>query len=143
MTLFMNPSNIQGQDTILNIPTYTIKFDTITRIDTTYIIDTIINTYTYVVRDTIYAQDKDESDNDFLLYYKFDGDVGITLNQLAITHWAAGGESNGSGKYRQDSHIITTGNYSIMLLTAFLLTECQTIPKTSVTKKAKTDANYP
>ena len=98
MTLFMNPSNIQGQDTILNIPTYTIKFDTITRIDTTYIIDTIINTYTYVVRDTIYAQDKDESDNDFLLYHKFDGDVGITLNQLAITHWAAGGESNGSGK---------------------------------------------
>lgn len=98
MTLFMNPSNIQGQDTILNIPTYTIKFDTITRIDTTYIIDTIINTYTYVVRDTIYAQDKDESDNDFLLYHKFDGNVGITLNQLAITHWAAGGESNGSGK---------------------------------------------
>lgn len=31
-------------------------------------------------------------------WHSFDGDIGITVNQLAITHWAAGGESNMSGK---------------------------------------------
>lgn len=98
MTLFVNSSKIQGQDTILNMPAYTIRFDTITRIDTTYIIDTIINSFTYVVHDTIYLHDNDESGNAFLASHKFDGSVGVTLNQLAITHWAAGGESNGSGK---------------------------------------------
>lgn len=95
---FGNPSMVKGQDTILNAQAYTIKIDTITRIDTTYIIDTIINTYTYIVCDTIYPQAKDSTQSDFHLRHKFNGDIGITLNQLAITHWAAGGESNGSGR---------------------------------------------
>lgn len=95
---FGNPSIVKGQDTILNTQAYTIKIDTITRIDTTYIIDTIINTYTYIVSDTIYPQAKDDTNDDFHLRHKFNGDIGITLNQLAITHWAAGGESNGSGR---------------------------------------------
>ena len=98
MTLLVNPSKIQGQDTIFSMPTYTIRIDTITKIDTTYIIDTIINSYTYIVTDTIYIENEEDSGNDFFLYNKFNGDIGITLNQLAITHWAAGGESNGSGK---------------------------------------------
>ncbi|MBO7459373.1 MAG: DUF3078 domain-containing protein [Bacteroidales bacterium] len=33
-----------------------------------------------------------------LIWHKFEGVVGLTVNQLAITHWAAGGESNMSGK---------------------------------------------
>ncbi len=97
----INPSIIKGQDTILSIKPYTIKTDTLTRIDTTYIIDTIINTYTYIVTDTIYDYETLPSDtitDNFSLYHKFEGNIGITLNQLAITHWAAGGESNGSGK---------------------------------------------
>lgn len=36
------------------------------------------------------------------IWHKFEGGIGITLNQLAITHWAAGGESNGSGKVSAD-----------------------------------------
>lgn len=92
------PTITKGQDTIFNKLPYTIKIDTITKIDTTYIIDTIINSYTYIVTDTIYGfTEKDTIDN-FSLHHKLEGNFGITLNQLAITHWAAGGESNGSGK---------------------------------------------
>lgn len=98
MNSIIFPTITKGQDTIFNKLPYTIKIDTITRIDTTYIIDTIINSYTYVVTDTIYNfTEKDTIDN-FSLHHKLEGNFGITLNQLAITHWAAGGESNGSGK---------------------------------------------
>ncbi len=106
MFFISNPSIIKGQDSIFQNLPYTIKIDTLTKIDTTYIIDTIINKYTYIVTDTIYASshndsvmptnDSDEENKDF--YHKLEGNFGITLNQLAITHWAAGGESNGSGK---------------------------------------------
>ncbi|MBQ8222647.1 MAG: DUF3078 domain-containing protein [Bacteroidales bacterium] len=92
------PTITKGQDTIFNIPPYTIKIDTITRIDTTYIIDTIINSYTFIVTDTIYNVTEEDNTNNFSVHHKFEGNFGITLNQLAITHWAAGGESNGSGK---------------------------------------------
>ncbi len=98
MLLFVNPSELKGQDTITNHLDYTIKTDTLTIIDTTYIIDTIISTYTYIVTDTIYPQNDDTGSSYFFSHSKFDGGIGITLNQLAITHWAAGGESNGSGK---------------------------------------------
>ena len=70
MTLLVNPSKIQGQDTIFSMPTYTIRIDTITKIDTTYIIDTIINSYTYIVTDTIYIENEEDSGNDFFLYNK-------------------------------------------------------------------------
>ena len=33
-----------------------------------------------------------------IIWHKFEGSIGMTINQLAITHWAAGGESNMSGK---------------------------------------------
>ena len=33
-----------------------------------------------------------------VIWHKFEGNIGMTVNQLAITHWAAGGESNMSGK---------------------------------------------
>ena len=99
LLFFMNPLTTKGQDTIFHTLPYTIKIDTITRIDTTYIIDTIISKNTYIITDTIFEQcdadsffDKNEHSQ------KFEGSFGITLNQLAITHWAAGGESNGSGK---------------------------------------------
>lgn len=36
-------------------------------------------------------------------WHKFEGSIGLTFNQLTITHWAAGGESNMSGK--------VTGNF--------------------------------
>lgn len=99
MMLFsLNPSIIKGQDTISANRDYIIRTDTVIIIDTTYIIDTIISTYTNIVTDTIYPEPEDTESSDFLLYSKFNGDIGVTLNQLAITHWAAGGESNGSGK---------------------------------------------
>ena len=35
---------------------------------------------------------------DTIRHHDFEGTVSLTINQLAITHWAAGGESNASGK---------------------------------------------
>ena len=94
--VFLLPHITKGQDSILSARPYTIVTDTITKVDTIYIIDTVINTYQYVITDTIF---KDEGciitkkDNN----HKIEGTLRVTLNQLAITHWAAGGESNGSG----------------------------------------------
>lgn len=96
---------IKGQNSVSHARQYKIITDTITKIDTTYVIDTIINTYQCIVSDTIYE------DSDFdpsVINHKFEGHLGITLNQLAITHWAAGGESNGSG--RISSNITYTYN---------------------------------
>lgn len=98
MLFLLNPSIIKGQDAISANRDYIIRTDTVIIVDTTYIIDTIISTYTNIVTDTIYPEPEDTESSDFLLYSKFNGDIGVTLNQLAITHWAAGGESNGSGK---------------------------------------------
>lgn len=42
-------------------------------------------------QDTIVPKEK-------VIWHKFEGSIGLTINQLAITHWAAGGESNMSGK---------------------------------------------
>ncbi len=94
MIIIANTSILKGQNNILQTQPYTIKIDTITKIDTTYIIDTIINKYTLVVTDTIFHNTDDNPD----YYHKLEGSFSVTLNQLAITHWAAGGESNGSGK---------------------------------------------
>lgn len=91
--LIARPSVVNGQNFIQQGLPYTIKIDTITKIDTTYIIDTIISRYTYIVTDTIYPESKKET-----FHHKLEGNIGLTLNQLAITHWAAGGESSGSGK---------------------------------------------
>lgn len=96
--LYMNQLEIKGQDTLFNIQPYTIRIDTITKTDTTYVIDTIISTYTYIVTDTLYNSHSDNIENSETDRHTFEGNIGVTLNQLAITHWAAGGESNGSGK---------------------------------------------
>ena len=106
MLILMSTSIIKGQNLISTARPYTIVTDTITKIDTTYIIDTIINTYQYVRTDTIY-----ENDRPTINPHKFEGHLGITLNQLAITHWAAGGESNGSG--RISSNITYTYNQKL------------------------------
>lgn len=92
---------VKGQDSILPIRPFIIKTDTVTRIDTTYIIDTIISTYKYIVTDTIYESDNNINETE-PFNHQFEGIFGITLNQLAITHWASGGESNGSGKVSSD-----------------------------------------
>ena len=90
---------IKGQDSISSARNYTIITDTITKIDTTYIIDTIINKYQYIITDTIYeTSDITKNENIIISDHKLEGTLRVTLNQLAITHWAAGGESNGSGK---------------------------------------------
>ena len=90
---------IKGQDSISSARNYTIITDTITKIDTTYIIDTIINKYQYIITDTIYeTSDIIKNENIIISDHKLEGTLRVTLNQLAITHWAAGGESNGSGK---------------------------------------------
>lgn len=101
----MNTSTVKGQDSIIQSIPYTIKIDTITKIDTTLVVDTIITSSTYVIIDTIYNDNDNDYNNDYNNDYskknyshKLEGDIGITLNQLAITHWAAGGESSGSGR---------------------------------------------
>ena len=104
---FLSTTVIKGQESVLSARPYKIITDTITKIDTTYVIDTIINTYQYVITDSIYEDSynisKEKKTTDL---HKFEGNFGITLNQLAITHWAAGGESSGSG--RVASHITYT-----------------------------------
>ena len=109
MLFILSTSAIKGQNSIFSARPYRIVTDTIIKTDTTYIIDTIINTYQYVITDTIYedtniTKNKEASKTD----HKFEGHLGITLNQLAITHWAAGGESSGSG--RISSNITYTYN---------------------------------
>lgn len=99
MFFFIKPLSIKGQDTLIPSRNFTIITDTITKTDTIFVIDTIINSYTYIVTDTIFdISSFNEEKKEDSIYHKFEGRVGITLNQLAITHWAAGGESNGSGK---------------------------------------------
>ena len=105
MILLVNSSIVKGQDSIIQSIPYTIKIDTITKIDTTLVIDTIITTSTHIIIDTIYNDNDNNNDNDNdndnskkNYSHKLEGDIGITLNQLAITHWAAGGESSGSGR---------------------------------------------
>lgn len=107
LSALLFPFSSKAQDTIaLNIP-YTIKTDTIIRIDTTYIIDTIIKPVQYIVTDTIFHQHNEDTINNpktrkeinkKAISHHFESNIGLTLNQLAITHWAAGGESNSSGK---------------------------------------------
>ena len=94
----LSTTTAKGQDSISQARPFTIKTDTITKTDTIYVIDTIINSYKYVIVDTIYENNDDDTDNVFINEHKLEGSFGVTLNQLAITHWAAGGESNGSGK---------------------------------------------
>lgn len=106
MLILLSTSIIKGQNLISTARPYTIVIDTITRIDTTYVIDTIINTYQCIVTDTIYETEQQTIDS-----HKLEGHLGITLNQLAITHWAAGGESNGSG--RISSNITYTYNQKL------------------------------
>ena len=89
---------IKGQDSIFSARPYTIITDTITKTDTIYVIDTIINTYQYIITDTIYDTQNIDILKEISNNHKFEGTLRVTLNQLAITHWAAGGESNGSGK---------------------------------------------
>lgn len=98
LILTSSSTTIMGQDSISIARPYTIMTDTIIRFDTTYIIDTIISTYKYVTIDTIYDKKENDYHEPFKQHHKFEGVFSITLNQLAITHWAAGGESNGSGK---------------------------------------------
>ncbi len=98
--IFLSTFITKGQDSVFSALPYTIITDTITKTDTIYIIDTIINTYQYVTTDTIYSNLENQKSNNETTHetHKLEGNVRITLNQLAITHWAAGGESNGSGK---------------------------------------------
>ena len=44
------------------------------------------------------SQDTIRHKNDTVKHNKLEGNVSLTINQLAITHWASGGESNASGK---------------------------------------------
>lgn len=94
---FLSTTVIKGQESVLSARPYKIVTDTITKIDTTYVIDTIINTYQYIITDTIFENNNRlrKTTNG---YHRFESTFGITINQLAITHWAAGGESNASGR---------------------------------------------
>ena len=111
MLLFLFTTTAIGQNSVFSARPYKIITDTITKIDTTYIIDTIINTYQCILTDTIYEEIGYNNTKTIPINHKFEGDFGITINQLAITHWAAGGESNGSG--RISSNITYTYNRNL------------------------------
>ncbi len=103
--LFFMTNKCLSQDTIIGGPAYTIRIDTVTKIDTTYIIDTIIRTETVIRIDTIYPEHLQDVEGNpangskgQVNWHSLDGSIGLTINQLGITHWAAGGESNISGK---------------------------------------------
>ena len=51
----------------------------------------LFNSNSGLSQDTIVNKPKD-------IWHRFEGGISFTINQLAITHWAAGGESNASGK---------------------------------------------
>lgn len=88
-----SPLKIKAQDSIVQKSDYLIKIDTIQTYDTTFIIDTLITPRQIIKIDTIRVpQEKASTSQDI------EGSIGFTINQLAITHWAAGGESNASGK---------------------------------------------
>lgn len=94
--LFCNPLKVNAQDTIAQSPEYIITTDTINTFDTILIIDTLIKPKQIIKTDTIRLQPTELSNN--VTKSKFEGVIGLSVNQLHITHWAAGGESNASGK---------------------------------------------
>jgi len=110
LLLFYNPLKVKAQDTIVRLPEYIIKTDTINTFDTILVIDTIIKPRQIIKIDTIrlvsvvdsVADISDEKKRKEEFSKKFNGSLGLTINQLAITHWAAGGESNASGKITAD-----------------------------------------
>jgi len=95
--LLFNPLNIKAQDSIVKTTDYYVKIDTIHTYDTTYIIDTLIRPKTIVRIDTIsLIPERDKT------LRKFEGSIGLAINQLALTYWASGGESNASCKLNAD-----------------------------------------
>ena len=64
-----------------------------------------------------------------VIWHKFEGTVGMTINQLAITYWAAGGESNMSGK--ASAHFKYTYNRSMFnyVTTGLFMYGAQNFPK--------------
>lgn len=104
MLLFCNPLKVKAQDTIAVSPEYFITADTIISFDTILKIDTIIRPKLVVRIDTVMLNAAVDSAADMKrpMTSDFSGSVGLTVNQLAITHWAAGGESNASGKITAD-----------------------------------------
>lgn len=87
------PLNIKAQDSIAKSEGYFIKIDTIQTYDTILLIDTIIKPKVIIKIDTIKLIPEKEKTS-----RRFESNIGLTINQLAITHWASGGESNVSGK---------------------------------------------
>ena len=75
-----------------------------------------------VSQDTIAPQER-------VIWHKFEGTVGMTINQLAITYWAAGGESNMSGK--ASAHFKYTYNRSMFnyVTTGLFMYGAQNFPK--------------
>lgn len=93
LLFYFNPMIIKAQDSIVKMPEYLIKIDTVQTYDTILIIDTLITPRQIIKIDTIRLMPEKEG-----TVRNIEGNIGLTINQLAVTHWAAGGESNASGK---------------------------------------------
>lgn len=108
LLIFSNPLKVKAQDTIVNSPEYIIITDTIKTFDTILVIDTLIRPKQIIKIDTIRLIQAVDNTADSpmpeerVTAGKLNGNIGLTVNQLAITHWAAGGESNASGKVTAD-----------------------------------------
>ncbi|MCQ2309081.1 MAG: DUF3078 domain-containing protein [Bacteroidales bacterium] len=107
LLFFSNPLKVKAQDTIIISPEYIIKMDTIETFDTILVIDTLIKPRQIIKIDTIRTSQAIEANDieqstKYATAGKINGNIGFTINQLAITHWAAGGESNASGKVLAD-----------------------------------------
>ncbi|MCQ2317611.1 MAG: DUF3078 domain-containing protein [Bacteroidales bacterium] len=106
----VSPLKIKAQDSIVQKLDYLIKIDTIQTYDTTYIIDTLITPRQIIKIDTIRISPERESTSQ-----NIEGNIGFTINQLAVTHWAAGGESNASGKINANfKHTLKRRKFSYM-----------------------------
>ena len=81
-----------------------------------------LNSNGVVAQDTVSSQPK-------RIWHKFEGNLGLTINQLAITHWAAGGESNMSGK--ATAHLKYTYNRKLFtyVTTGLFMYGAQSFPK--------------
>lgn len=81
-------------------------------------------------QDTIAAKNK-------VVWHKFEGSVGLTVNQLAITYWAAGGESNMSGKATADFKYTYNRSMFNYVTTGLFVYGAQNFPKSKRLEKTE------
>ncbi len=89
-----------------------------------------INPYRCLSQDTV-------ADKNSVIWHKLEGSVGMTINQLAITYWAAGGESNMSGKAMADLKYTYNRSMFNYVTTGIFIYGTQNFPKSKRLEKTE------